>query len=167
MQRLSMQASLLTCWLGFSQVGLGPFPALTHWVTSTNFTDLRPFPRFRACLAARSGLVISCPSAGRRIRGANRPLRRPHSTGGKGTRHYCAPSLAVSALSASLRTLGSGSSRAPRRTGRTEAGPGTHDLRRVEEGLDIKRSPRGSVARGCHPEQDHPDCLAGRDMLCH
>jgi len=29
--------SLLTCWLHFGQVGLEPWPALTHWVTISNF----------------------------------------------------------------------------------------------------------------------------------
>src|SRR2546425_954385 len=42
--------SLLTCWRGFRQVGLEPFPVLTHWATTTNFMGLLPFPRFRAYL---------------------------------------------------------------------------------------------------------------------
>jgi len=46
--------SLLTCWLGFRQVGLEPFPVLTHWATTTNFMGLLPFPRFRAYLGATS-----------------------------------------------------------------------------------------------------------------
>src|SRR5262245_49944339 len=46
--------SLLTCWLGFCQVGLEPFPVLTHWATTTNFMGLLPLPRFRAYLGATS-----------------------------------------------------------------------------------------------------------------
>src|SRR5438445_3083721 len=46
--------SLLTCWRGFRQVGLEPFPVLTHWATTTNFMGLLPFPRFRAYLGATS-----------------------------------------------------------------------------------------------------------------
>src|SRR5215470_16752490 len=30
---------LLTCWLGFDQVGLEPFSVRTHWVTTTNFMN--------------------------------------------------------------------------------------------------------------------------------
>ena len=44
--------SLLTCWLGFRQVGLEPSPVLTHWATTTNFMGLLPLPRFRAYLGA-------------------------------------------------------------------------------------------------------------------
>ena len=44
--------SLLTGWLGIRQVGLGPFPVLTHWVTTTNFLGFHPSPRFRAYLGA-------------------------------------------------------------------------------------------------------------------
>jgi hypothetical protein len=46
--------SLLTCWLGFGQVGLEPFPVLTHWVTTTNFMGLLPIPTSRAYLGATS-----------------------------------------------------------------------------------------------------------------
>jgi hypothetical protein len=49
--------SLLTCWLGFRQVGLEPFPVLTHWATTTNFMGLRPIPRFRAYLGATSAML--------------------------------------------------------------------------------------------------------------
>src|SRR5712691_11374822 len=45
---------LLTCWLGFDQVGLEPSPVRTHWVTTTNFMSFRPIPRFRASLGATS-----------------------------------------------------------------------------------------------------------------
>jgi hypothetical protein len=31
--------SLLTCWLGFRQVGLEPFSILTHWATTTSFME--------------------------------------------------------------------------------------------------------------------------------
>src|SRR5207253_6217346 len=47
--------SLLTCWLGFDQVGL-ELSVLTHWVTITNFMGLHPIPRFRAYLGATSAL---------------------------------------------------------------------------------------------------------------
>jgi hypothetical protein len=46
--------SLLTCWLGFSQVGLEPSPVLTPWVAATNFMGLLPIPRSRAYLGATS-----------------------------------------------------------------------------------------------------------------
>ena len=46
--------SLLTCWLGVRQVGLEPFPVLTHWATTTHFMGFRPLPRFRAYLGATS-----------------------------------------------------------------------------------------------------------------
>src|SRR5262247_24158 len=46
--------SLLTCWLGFNQVGLAP-EVLTYWGTTTSFMGLRPVPRFRAYLGAISG----------------------------------------------------------------------------------------------------------------
>src|SRR5713101_3093595 len=45
---------LLTCWLGFDQVGLEPSPVRTHWVTTTHFMSFRPIPRFRASLGATS-----------------------------------------------------------------------------------------------------------------
>src|SRR5437660_6380831 len=45
---------LLTCWLGFDQVGLEPFPVRTHWVTTTSSMSFRPIPRFRAYLGATS-----------------------------------------------------------------------------------------------------------------
>src|SRR5215510_11118623 len=48
--------SLLTCWLGFCQVGLEPFPVLTHWATTTNFMGLLPLPRFRAYLGATTAM---------------------------------------------------------------------------------------------------------------
>jgi hypothetical protein len=57
--------SLLTCWLGFDQVGLEPFPVRTHWVTTTNFMGLLPIPRFRAYLGATSawfGWASHCAS---------------------------------------------------------------------------------------------------------
>lgn len=52
---------LLTCWLGFGQVGLAP-SVLTHWVTATSFMGLLPIPRSRAYLGATTawfGVVMS------------------------------------------------------------------------------------------------------------
>ena len=46
---------LLTCWLGFRQVGLAR-GVLTYWVTTTNFMGFHPIPRFRAYLGATSAL---------------------------------------------------------------------------------------------------------------
>ena len=43
--------SLLTGWLGVSQVGLEP-EVLTYWVTTTNFIGFLLLPRFRAYLGA-------------------------------------------------------------------------------------------------------------------
>jgi hypothetical protein len=44
-------SSLLTCWLGVSQVGLA-LAVRTHWVTTTNFMGFLPIPRFRTYLGA-------------------------------------------------------------------------------------------------------------------
>jgi len=52
--------SLLTCWLGFRQVGLEPSPVLTHWATTTNFMGLLPLPRFRAYLGATTAWFGPC-----------------------------------------------------------------------------------------------------------
>ncbi len=47
----SLAGSLLTCWLGFSQVGLGRSSVRTDWVTSTNFLSLlSSLPSLRAYL---------------------------------------------------------------------------------------------------------------------
>jgi hypothetical protein len=43
--RVCSQASLLTCWLGFSQVGLVSFPILTHWVAIINFFSFDEIPK--------------------------------------------------------------------------------------------------------------------------
>ncbi len=47
---------LLTCWLGFRQVGLAR-GVLTYWVTTTNFMGFHPIPRFRAYLGANKQVV--------------------------------------------------------------------------------------------------------------
>jgi hypothetical protein len=49
--------SLLTCWLGFRQVGLEQYITRTHWVTTTNFMGLRSIPRFRAYLGATTAML--------------------------------------------------------------------------------------------------------------
>src|SRR5262245_37043267 len=60
--------SLLTCWLGFCQVGLEPFPVLTHWATTTNFMGLLPLPRFRAYLGATSAWLAGALAPRRKCR---------------------------------------------------------------------------------------------------
>src|SRR6516165_5175547 len=62
--------SLLTCWLGFRQVGLEPSPVLTHWATTTNFMGLLPLPRFRAYLGATTagGSIRTAPTPRRTAR---------------------------------------------------------------------------------------------------
>jgi len=75
--------SLLTCWLGFGQVGLEP-QLLTHWVTTTSFMGLRPIPRFRACLGATSAgfgggsaLALATPPRSQGARRSPVHLQRP------------------------------------------------------------------------------------------
>src|SRR5215470_12414085 len=46
---------LLTCWLGFRQVGFELW-VLTHWVTTTSFMRSLSMPRFRAYLGATAAL---------------------------------------------------------------------------------------------------------------
>ena len=48
--------SLLTGWLGVSQVGLKP-AVLTYWVTTTNFIGFLLLPRFRTYLGASKRLL--------------------------------------------------------------------------------------------------------------
>jgi len=60
--------SLLTCWLGFRQVGLEPSPVLTHWATTTNFMGLLPLPRFRAYLGATTAGFGQVPRHGSLLR---------------------------------------------------------------------------------------------------
>ena len=55
-EQLMMHAgSLLNCWLGFAQVGLGS--NLTHWVTTTSFL-LAPSPRHGLCLARHQPQLV-------------------------------------------------------------------------------------------------------------
>jgi len=52
--RACPQVQLLTCWLGFSQVGLSRTRfGITHWVTLTNFMGFLPIPRSRIYLGTR------------------------------------------------------------------------------------------------------------------
>ena len=51
-------SSLLTCWLGVSQVGLA-LAVRTHWVTTTHFMGFLPIPRFRTYLGATTVLFDS------------------------------------------------------------------------------------------------------------
>src|SRR5262249_21554297 len=50
--------SLLTGWLGVSQVGLEPCSVRTHWVTTTCFMRLLSIPRLRAYLGATCPLLV-------------------------------------------------------------------------------------------------------------
>jgi hypothetical protein len=49
-------SSLLTGWLGVSQVGLAPL-VRSHWVTSTNFMRLLSISSFRAYLGATMSML--------------------------------------------------------------------------------------------------------------
>ena len=55
-----LRVQLLTCWLGFSPVGLSRTRfGITHWVTITNFMGFLPIPRSRIYLGTRNDLLGS------------------------------------------------------------------------------------------------------------
>lgn len=57
--RVCPRISLLICWLGFIQMGIGSC-SLTHWVTSSNFKGVHLLPTIWIKLDTKFALLADC-----------------------------------------------------------------------------------------------------------